>query len=198
MRLGERGLACPVHRFCARFSDLPARRPLRAAFAYPAAESGRLISEAVPMHIDTWTPERVEQLRHFVVNGLTCSQIATEIGVTRNAVIGKIHRLGLIPVRAPGGSGRPCSPRSRRERVASRRPLLQVLFCESARVAEATVTGPVQSGQPRQLLELTKGQCRWPLGEADLVFCGNEAIAGLSYCVGHARMAYRVPARRRA
>ena len=157
------------------------------------------------MHIETWTPERVEQLRHFVVNGLSCSQIATEFGVTRNAVIGKIHRLGLCPVRGPGGSGRPCSPRPRRERAASRRPPLQILFCDGARVAETTVTGLVQSAQPRSLLELTKGQCRWPLGEAaggdcgaDLVFCGNEAIAGLSYCVGHARMAYRVPARQRA
>jgi GcrA cell cycle regulator len=156
------------------------------------------------MRIETWTPERVELLRHFVVDGLTCSEIATEIGVTRNAVIGKIHRLGLCPVRAPGGSGRPCSPRARRERAASRRPLLQVLLCDSARVAGATVTGPVQSGQPCSLLDLTKGQCRWPLAEAandcsaELVFCGNEAIAGLSYCVGHARMAYRVPARQRA
>lgn len=151
------------------------------------------------MRIDTWTPERVEQLRHFVVNGLSCSEIATEIGVTRNAVIGKIHRLGLCPVREPGGSGRPCSPRSRRERAASRR-LLQILFCDAARVVEAKVTGPVQSGQPRSLLELTKGQCRWPLGEADCsadrVFCGNEAIAGLSYCAGHARIAYRLPSRR--
>jgi GcrA cell cycle regulator len=157
------------------------------------------------MRIETWTPERVEQLRLFVVNGLTCSEIATEIGVTRNAVIGKIHRLGLCPVRGPGGSGRPCAPRSRRERAANRRrPLLQVLLCDGARVAEATVTGPVQSGQPRALLDLTKDQCRWPLAEAagecsaDLVFCGNEAIAGLSYCAGHARMAYRVPARQRA
>jgi GcrA cell cycle regulator len=156
------------------------------------------------MHIETWTPERVEQLRHFVVNGLSCSQIATEFGVTRNAVIGKIHRLGLCPVRGPGGSGRPCSPRPRRERAASRRPLLQILFCDGRGVGEATVTGPVQSAQPRSLLELTKGQCRWPLSEAasycgaDLVFCGNEAIAGVSYCAGHARMAYRVPVHRRA
>jgi len=48
----------------------------------------------------TWNSERIEQLRNFVVAGLTCSQIAAEIGVSRNAVIGKIHRLGL-------GSGRP-------------------------------------------------------------------------------------------
>ena len=64
-----------------------------------------------------WTPERIEQLRNGVSSGLSCSQIAAEIGVTRNAVIGKIHRLGLAPGRptaaravparhAPSGRGR--------------------------------------------------------------------------------------------
>jgi GcrA cell cycle regulator len=206
MRLGERGVnfCAPLFTDSARFLDLRLRGARCARPSPAGGQSGRLIREAVHMRIETWTPERVEQLRHFVVNGLSSSQIATEIGVTRNAVIGKIHRLGLCPVRAPGGSGRPCSPRSRRERAGSRRPLLQILFCDGARVAEATATGPVQSARPRSLLELTKGECRWPLGEAaadcgaDLVFCANEAIAGLSYCAGHARMAYRVSAHRRA
>ena len=49
-----------------------------------------------------WTTERVDQLRSCVTAGLTCSQIAAEIGVTRNAVIGKIHRLGLSPGRPRG------------------------------------------------------------------------------------------------
>jgi GcrA cell cycle regulator len=43
----------------------------------------------------TWTPERIEQLRSCIGSGMTCSQIAAAIGVSRNAVIGKIHRLGL-------------------------------------------------------------------------------------------------------
>jgi len=59
----------------------------------------------------TWTAERIEQLRSFVVTGLTCSQIAAEIGVTRNAVIGKIHRLGLSPARPAGAPARSCPPR---------------------------------------------------------------------------------------
>ena len=54
------------------------------------------------------------------------------------------------------------------------------------------------------LLELAQGKCRWPVaddggsGAADFKFCGNEAAAGFSYCAGHARMAYRLPERRRA
>ncbi|MFZ3225370.1 MAG: GcrA family cell cycle regulator, partial [Xanthobacteraceae bacterium] len=55
-----------------------------------------------PAH-SPWTAERIEQLRNGVTSGLSCSQIAAEIGVTRNAVIGKIHRLGLSP-------GRPAAP----------------------------------------------------------------------------------------
>jgi len=61
------------------------------------------------MSIETWTTERVEQLQSFVVAGMSCSQIAAQIGVTRNAVIGKIHRLGLSPVRPPGAMARNCS-----------------------------------------------------------------------------------------
>ena len=60
----------------------------------------------------TWNSERIEQLRNFVVAGLTCSQIAAEIGVTRNAVIGKIHRLGLGSGRPERAPARACPPRS--------------------------------------------------------------------------------------
>jgi GcrA cell cycle regulator len=51
------------------------------------------------------------------------------------------------------------------------------------------------------LLELAGGGCRWPLsdpGKDDFGFCGNAAIAGISYCAGHARLAYRLPSGRRA
>ncbi len=155
------------------------------------------------MRMETWTAERVEQLRDFVVTGLSCSQIAAEIGVTRNAVIGKIHRLGLSPMRPPGASGRDCPPRGRRPRHQRPRPLRHLLFSQNAVAAAAPVV--VDSVKPCSLLELANGKCHWPLsdaagdgGAADFVFCGNEAIAGLSYCAGHARMAYRTPERRRA
>ena len=57
---------------------------------------------------DTWTAERVAQLKSGVNAGLSCAQIANEIGVSRNAVIGKINRLGLSRGRSPaaGGAGR--------------------------------------------------------------------------------------------
>jgi GcrA cell cycle regulator len=157
------------------------------------------------MTVGTWTPERVEQLRSCVVTGLSCSQIAAEIGVSRNSVIGKIHRLGLAPARPPGGSAGGCPPRSRPPGAASQRRLLRLMWSKDAPAAAAASAG-VDSARPRSLLELEHDTCRWPLADAGrdgkaavaAMFCGNNAIKGFSYCAGHARMAYRAPVPRRA
>lgn len=155
------------------------------------------------MTINTWTAERIEQLRSFVATGLTCSQIAAEIGVSRNAVIGKIHRLGLSSGRPAGAPARPCPPRARSPRASAQRQLLRLLYADTPYVAADAVAAAdvVDSAQPCSLLELERDKCRWPVGNpdaADFAFCGNAVAAGFSYCAGHARMAYRMPARRRA
>jgi GcrA cell cycle regulator len=147
----------------------------------------------------TWTAERIDQLKSFVGAGLTCSQIAAEIGVTRNAVIGKINRLGLGPGRAAAAPGRPCPPRLRPPRLRTQRALLR-LIDEAPPVTGDAICAvrTVDSPQSCALVDLTHGKCRWPLSEpgaADFVFCGNDQAPGFSYCAGHARMAYR-PTRR--
>ena len=161
-------------------------------------------SAPVPAHSPAhspWTPERIEQLRNCVSSGLSCSQIAAEIGVTRNAVIGKIHRLGLSSGR-PAAPARSCPPRARRPRHSPQRQYLRLMFAQAPGVAgEDAEPAAVEIMQRCSLLELAPNKCRWPLGDpcaADFAYCGNEAVAGFSYCAGHARMAYRVPARRRA
>jgi GcrA cell cycle regulator len=155
----------------------------------------------------TWSPERVALLRNFVGAGLTCSQIAAEIGVTRNAVIGKIHRLGLGPGRPAAAPGRACPPRTRRPRFSSQRHMLRLVRADTTTADGAALEAAllVDSGQRCSLLELAQGKCRWPVGDqtgasgaANFVFCGNEAVEGFSYCAGHARLAYRTPERRRA
>ena len=76
------------------------------------------------------------------------------------------------------------------------------MFAQAPGVAgEEAEPAAVESLQRCSLLELAPGKCRWPVGDpcaADFAYCGNQAVAGFSYCVGHARMAYRAPARRRA
>ena len=155
------------------------------------------------MSVETWTVERIEQLRHCIASGLTCSQTAAEIGVTRNAVIGKIHRLGLSPARPAGASARSSPPRARHPRISPHSRLLRLIGAQAPGSADdaAAAPAPIDSAQRCSLLEIAQDKCHWPIGDphaADFSFCGNAAVTGFSYCAGHARMAYRIPARRRA
>lgn len=148
----------------------------------------------------TWTAERVEQLKAGVSAGLSCSQIACDIGVSRNAVIGKLNRLGLARghIAAPRRTERTSAPRVRHPSIVTQRQMLRAVYAEAP---PATEEVPVVSIARCSLLELAQGTCRWPISEPDardFSFCGNTAVAGLPYCAGHVRMAYRVPARRHA
>src|SRR5215831_11443126 len=155
----------------------------------------------------TWNPERVDQLKRCFEAGLTCSEIAREIGVTRNAVIGKLSRLGLSrprdvlakPLRRAAALAGPKSPRSRRALrmradILTQRKMLNNAFAAAEPPASDEPVVPIDNGRGCTLLELGERKCRWPIsdpGLEDFCFCGNEPVAGLPYCLGHARMAYR-------
>lgn len=139
-----------------------------------------------------WTTERVAMLRTYFNAGLSCAQIANEIGVSRNSVIGKMNRLGLSRGRRTASPGAPRAASPRRPHVLTQRIALKALFA-----AEPVVTDVV-STEPCSLFNLTARKCRWPIGAVgtpDFNFCGNGTADGVSYCSGHARMAYRFSAR---
>ena len=142
----------------------------------------------------TWTTERLELLKTHFAAGLSCRQIAAEIGVSRNAVIGKLSRLGLSRERS-GDEARPKKPRERRGRSV---PRLQYEMLRQVYDEAAFTEAPVVSEQRCSLLELSKERCRWPVNaEAEeFSFCGNTPLAGMPYCQGHTRLAYRSLARR--
>jgi GcrA cell cycle regulator len=158
------------------------------------------VPQRIPASNATWTPERIDQLRSCVGSGMTCSQIAAAIGVSRNAVIGKIHRLGLSSGRPAGaGAHANCPPRARHPRGPTQRRLLRLAYAR-APLDEIMSGMVVISAHPCSLIDIDAHQCRWPIGDpasTNFLFCGNDAIAGFAYCVGHARMAYRAPASRR-
>jgi GcrA cell cycle regulator len=147
----------------------------------------------------TWNPERIEELKSCVERGMTCSQIAAAIGVSRNAVIGKIHRLGISSGRPAGAPERAnCPPRARHPRGPTQRRLLRLAYAQAS-LDEIMSDVVVISLHPCSLIDIDPHQCRWPIGDpaaTNFMFCGNDAIAGLTYCVGHARMAYRPASRR--
>jgi GcrA cell cycle regulator len=159
----------------------------------------------------TWSSELIEQMTRCFNAGLSCSQIAGEIGVTRNAVIGKMHRLGLTRPRevaaaqveqrraarlARAKSPRNWRPKRSRVSISAQHEMLAEAYPASEPVEEV----PIYNGCGCTLLELGQAQCRWPIstpGAPDFCFCGNEPVQGLPYCPGHARMAYRRPGRPR-
>ncbi|MGQ3673524.1 GcrA family cell cycle regulator [Xanthobacter sp. TB0136] len=170
----------------------------------------------------SWTDERVELLKKLWSEGLSASQIAGELGeVTRNAVIGKVHRLGLSG-RAKSVSAPPARPRGKtrpeqaveqeleqeqmeqqEQPVAPQRPVTQgnvalapVLedMVEEAPVARIVEDNVVPMGQGCTIMSLTEYTCRWPIGEPgseSFHFCGARSTPGVPYCAHHARIAYQ-------
>ena len=142
----------------------------------------------------TWTTERVALLKSCVNAGLSCGQIAHEIGVSRNAVIGKINRLGLSRGRSAATATRSCAGAARRRpQVLTQRLALRALF------ASEPAPDDVVSTEPCSLLNLAPRKCRWPITAGDTAefsFCGNITTDGMSYCAGHARIAYRLAPQR--
>jgi GcrA cell cycle regulator len=167
--------------------------------------------------VASWTDDRVELLKRLWNDGLSASQIAGELGgVTRNAVIGKVHRLGLSGrAKAPAANGA-----ARARKPAPERPAAGVATPGPARGAVALTPQvrqqPEARTEPRQevvhpdvvvpfservsIMELRDNMCRWPMGDptqADFRFCGLKTDAGVPYCSHHCRIAYQPAGERR-
>jgi GcrA cell cycle regulator len=150
----------------------------------------------------TWTTERIALLKSRIDAGHSCGQIAREIGVSRNAVIGKIARLNLSRAEGAGEgfSGRREIPKARppkNERPGERQGQRQIL--KALRPQPPAEEAPLCGKHRCSLLELSEEKCRWPisdLGVGDFWFCGNQPLKGFPYCAGHARIAYHRNPRR--
>ena len=154
----------------------------------------------------SWNDERVEQLRKMWMDGLSASQIAGELGngITRNAVIGKVHRLGLSG-RVKTMSSAPSRPRVQQPRAprnpAPRRPSNGVIGSNAIAFNFRPAPAPkpiedvvVPMCEPVTIMELKEAMCRWPLGDPatpEFRYCGGKSDIGVTYCPYHSRMAYQ-------
>jgi len=145
-----------------------------------------------------WTDERVETLKKLWLDGLSASQIAKQLGgVTRNAVIGKVHRLGLSGRAAPSHPSRSTFKAPRPPRPATA-PAARTRVLEP-RPHHAPAPRPAYVDLPGTATVLTLGahMCKWPIGDPssnDFTFCGRRAGEDGPYCNDHARLAYQPPA----
>ena len=150
-----------------------------------------------------WTDERVANLKKLWLDGLSASQIAKQLGgVTRNAVIGKVHRLGLSGRAAPSQptrtTFRPARPRPTQAPSAPRR-----IEAQAPRPAQPSAPAPrpaiLDLPGPATVLTLGNHMCKWPIGDPssdEFSFCGRRSDEGHPYCVEHSRVAYQ-PAQKR-
>jgi GcrA cell cycle regulator len=161
-----------------------------------------------------WTDERVETLKKLWADGLSASQIAKQLGgVTRNAVIGKVHRLGLSGRAAPSRpTRRIATPKlAPRPRTATSSSPASAKAKPSngsePAVVRASAPAPVPvephvlpSGDYATVLTLREGMCKWPVGDpadASFRFCGHKTTPGQAYCEAHSQMAYQPQAKRK-
>ncbi len=166
----------------------------------------------------SWTDERVEMLKKLWGDGLSASQIAAQLGgVSRNAVIGKVHRLKLSGRAKSVSSGAPkvkrtSAPRSSAPRGGGYggggggRTVTTVTHAVGATVMKNEVVAfrdvdprPIEDivvpiSKKLTLVELSESTCKWPQGDPlseEFHFCGHQSEENAPYCKYHSRLAFQ-------
>ncbi|MEO1658604.1 MAG: GcrA family cell cycle regulator [Pseudomonadota bacterium] len=135
-----------------------------------------------------WTEDRVEELKKLWAEGHSASQIAARMGgVTRNAVIGKVHRLGLSGRAAPAKPKTVTTePRAHTAASTQRAPLRTVL---------RDLPPITEFGNSKLTVSsIGNDQCKWPIGDPaseDFHFCGQPCTDGKPYCAYHVQLAFQ-------
>lgn len=159
----------------------------------------------------SWTDERIATLKKMWKEGKSAADIAKVLGknVTRNAIIGKAHRMGLSgrpsPIKKPPSAGKKEAPRKETPARETKKAPEKQTKAAAGPVREP-VSEPVKfereaipPGGGVALIDLTERMCKWPIGdpqEDDFTFCGRNIRPGTPYCPDHAAAAYQTSSRR--
>ena len=132
-----------------------------------------------------WTDESVEKLRQLWAQGLTANEIAKKLGVTKNAIVGKVHRLCLTARPSPIKS------KDAEEEIPQQPDLIEKI--EEKPVEEVAKPRKTEELTNIKLADLDSHTCRWPIGDPrddDFCFCGKKVRSGQTYCDEHSMQAY--------
>ena len=138
----------------------------------------------------SWNDQKVEKLKELWGKGNTASQIAEILGgVTRNAVIGKAHRLNLsakIKTRSTNSN-------KNFDNLLNEKNI-KVKRGRKNRFKSLIIENDFEPENPKQLEELDESSCKWPIGHPDennFYFCGRSSLKDFSYCKLHLLYAYQ-------
>ncbi len=141
-----------------------------------------------------WNESNVERLRELWDQGLPTAQIGKLLGFTKNAVVGKAHRIGLE--RRPSPIRRTAVKPDRKK---ARSPIIPKLNFENTKEEVVEKQKPQKNFQPvikNLFTNSVKRGCEWPDGhpdESDFKFCGKERFEDKPYCLEHCAIAYVIP-----
>ena len=122
-----------------------------------------------------WTEDRLAKLRELWDKKLSITKIGEELGVSRNAVAGKAHRLGLEKRQSPIKPS--IKPKTQKNEW------------------DETLRGPMPLRLVLRSLEWSRNKCLWPYGDPknlDFKFCGEPVLSGKPYCLKHCELAYNL------
>lgn len=159
-----------------------------------------------------WTDEMVDQLREMWKQGLTTGEIGKRLGVSKNSIVGKVHRLGLSgrpsPIKKKDETEAPAEKKEATENVAKttkpkvekapapKAPKVEKKAEEKVEVEEKieiSAPAPHHHNGKTSLTDLDNHTCRWPIGDPkdeNFHFCGRKVRIGQTYCDEHANIAY--------
>ncbi|MDE8347049.1 MAG: GcrA family cell cycle regulator [Acidocella sp.] len=136
-----------------------------------------------------WTDEAIAKLKTLWTEGLSTAEIGRRLNISKNAVVGKAHRLNLAPRPSPirRHEGATQNPRAATPRRALGPTLPPLSASVSASVPSLRAIMPTAKYSQRAT------PCCWPIGEPgkpSFHFCNAEAVSGKPYCESHAAIAY--------
>jgi GcrA cell cycle regulator len=150
------------------------------------------------MIYQVWTEEAIARLRMLWAEGHSASEIGRRLGVSKNAVVGKVHRLGLparpSPIRRDGSGGAPRRPAPHRVTGPTLPPLSSISDMAPGPKRSVSIRPiPARAVTP-PAPKLTTNPCAWPIGEprsANFRYCDKPTYLGRVYCPEHSAIAYR-------
>lgn len=147
-----------------------------------------------------WTEDMIDKLKQMWQEGLTTNEIAKRLDVSKNSIVGKVHRLNLkarpSPIKKKEDVSTDISPV---EKTTDTKQNIKPIKTQELPTKNVSTEKPHKKDSCIKLTELDNHTCRWPIGDPrddNFCFCGKVVRGGQTYCEEHSNIAYVKPVKK--